>query len=257
MRAIGRRGAAILAGTVLVGSGGGWLLAHERGDGGTPDASETPTESVPCKRLTSALTASFVLQDDDSAVGESLFPRITVRNDGEVDVRVALRASASVGSRTMGWSTGTNPLEVPAGATRPQTFDSDGSGEGIEVADGPTVTKVSASGTVETEAGKPAGCALKVRRASTAVVPVCLDDAPPASRPYPGVPLSATSGTDLVDDVKTVQQQLNALGGECTVIDGVFGKETTRIVREFQRTSGLPATGVVDRETWDALFAAS
>lgn len=254
---------------VLVGGGGGWLLAHERSDGGPPDASETPSDepsetasqpAMSCAELTQGLSASFVLQDDDSAVGEHLFPRVTVRNDSEYDVLVALRGSATAegagSSSEIAWPADDSPLVVAGGATRSRTLGGGESGS-LDVAEGAEVASVSVSGTVEGAEGEPSNCPLDVRRASTAVVPVCLDAAPPEARPYPGVPLSKTSGTDLEADVKAVQQKLNTLGGECTVIDGIFGNETTRIVRQFQRTSGLPVTGTVDQETWDALFAAS
>lgn len=37
------------------------------------------------------------------------------------------------------------------------------------------------------------------------------------------------------------------------VPDGVFGEETLEAVMVFQRDYGLPVTGVVDQESWDAL----
>ena len=36
-------------------------------------------------------------------------------------------------------------------------------------------------------------------------------------------------------------------------IDGVYGPETTRAVRIFQEDNGLPPTGYVDLETWNAI----
>jgi peptidoglycan hydrolase-like protein with peptidoglycan-binding domain len=50
-------------------------------------------------------------------------------------------------------------------------------------------------------------------------------------------------------------QQLLADYGFGIVPDGVFGAFTTSIVRQFQRTSGLPADGVVGADTWSALEA--
>ncbi len=38
--------------------------------------------------------------------------------------------------------------------------------------------------------------------------------------------------------------------------DGVFGETTLEAVMTFQRENGLPVTGVVDRETWDAISTA-
>ncbi|WP_087064841.1 peptidoglycan-binding domain-containing protein [Intestinibacillus massiliensis] len=37
--------------------------------------------------------------------------------------------------------------------------------------------------------------------------------------------------------------------------DGIFGPETTQSVMELQRRHGLPATGRVDHQTWDVIFA--
>lgn len=39
-------------------------------------------------------------------------------------------------------------------------------------------------------------------------------------------------------------------------IDGIYGSETAEAVREFQSRAGLPVTGLVDRETWDAIYLA-
>jgi len=36
-------------------------------------------------------------------------------------------------------------------------------------------------------------------------------------------------------------------------VDGEFGKLTETATKEFQKDTGLPVTGVVDRPTWDAL----
>ena len=43
---------------------------------------------------------------------------------------------------------------------------------------------------------------------------------------------------------------------EGPVIDGVFGTATESAVRSFQREYGLPVTGIVDLETWEALYSA-
>ena len=38
--------------------------------------------------------------------------------------------------------------------------------------------------------------------------------------------------------------------------DGIYGPQTTAAVSAFQRNRGLPATGVTDQTTWDAIVAA-
>lgn len=36
--------------------------------------------------------------------------------------------------------------------------------------------------------------------------------------------------------------------------DGIFGRETTEAVKEFQRNNSMEETGVVDNKTWDAIY---
>ncbi len=68
--------------------------------------------------------------------------------------------------------------------------------------------------------------------------------------------------TDYNDHVRELQQYLRVIrrerDGETDVpIDGRFGPVTTAAVRQFQQESGLPVTGIVDRVTWEAIFAAA
>ena len=53
-------------------------------------------------------------------------------------------------------------------------------------------------------------------------------------------------------DVRTLQGLLNQLGNRL-VVDGIFGGASEDAVEDFQRFSGLTATGVVDDQTWAAL----
>lgn len=39
-------------------------------------------------------------------------------------------------------------------------------------------------------------------------------------------------------------------------IDGIYGDETRLAVELFQKSRGLPVTGLVDRQTWDAIYQA-
>ena len=39
------------------------------------------------------------------------------------------------------------------------------------------------------------------------------------------------------------------------VPDGIYGEDTVRAVRAFQRQAGLPVTGTVDLATWDAVYS--
>lgn len=38
-------------------------------------------------------------------------------------------------------------------------------------------------------------------------------------------------------------------------IDGLFDTDTQKAVTEYQRTRGLPETGIVDKSTWDAIYS--
>lgn len=55
------------------------------------------------------------------------------------------------------------------------------------------------------------------------------------------------------DDVRSLQQMLNALGYKTDRNDGYFSESTDAAVRKFQQSSGLPVTGVVDNATADVL----
>ncbi|MCL8206999.1 MAG: peptidoglycan-binding protein [Actinomycetia bacterium] len=57
--------------------------------------------------------------------------------------------------------------------------------------------------------------------------------------------------------VATLQADLRRLGYTVTgPVDGIFGPKTAAGVRAFQEHEGLPATGTVDRATWQALVQA-
>ena len=76
-----------------------------------------------------------------------------------------------------------------------------------------------------------------------------------AAMAYPGTPLSNGYRGDAAS---SLQEYLNFAASVYPsvpriAVDGVFGQQTERAVREFQRAAGLPGTGVADRETWDAL----
>ena len=70
----------------------------------------------------------------------------------------------------------------------------------------------------------------------------------------PGLPLAARHRGVMVQSVqKTLNKVLNLSGKKRLATDGVFGRATADAVRSFQTTVNLPATGSVDRATWDAL----
>ncbi|MEM7139441.1 MAG: peptidoglycan-binding protein [Actinomycetota bacterium] len=55
------------------------------------------------------------------------------------------------------------------------------------------------------------------------------------------------------DDVTDLQQRLGSLGFDAGWLDGIFGPDTERAVRDFQHNQGLTSDGVVGRETIAAL----
>ena len=55
------------------------------------------------------------------------------------------------------------------------------------------------------------------------------------------------------DEVKELQQQLNALGYSCGSADGIFGSKTEQAVKAFQKDHGLVADGMVGDKTKAAL----
>lgn len=74
---------------------------------------------------------------------------------------------------------------------------------------------------------------------------------------WPGSPLDIGSTGS---DVRTIQEQLNAISSVYTAIpslvpDGIYGENTQKAVKEFQSIFGLPQTGVVDFATWYRISA--
>jgi N-acetylmuramoyl-L-alanine amidase len=55
------------------------------------------------------------------------------------------------------------------------------------------------------------------------------------------------------DDVASLQQRLNTLGFDSGRVDGVFGPDTDRALREFQRNVGLDEDGTCGPAVWRAL----
>ncbi|MFG1749863.1 peptidoglycan recognition protein family protein [Streptosporangium sandarakinum] len=55
------------------------------------------------------------------------------------------------------------------------------------------------------------------------------------------------------EDVRTWQRQMRERGWDLDA-DGLYGEESQRVCRKFQDEKGLPATGAVDRATWNAAW---
>jgi len=55
-------------------------------------------------------------------------------------------------------------------------------------------------------------------------------------------------------EVKVVQQRLNAMDFSCGLADGIFGRKTTKAVRQLQRAALLNNNGIVGTNTWTAMW---
>ncbi len=67
-----------------------------------------------------------------------------------------------------------------------------------------------------------------------------------------------TSKSKHASNVMEIQRYLRRIADETGGIprvfpDGIYGPETTQAVIEFQQAYGLPVTGVIDLDTWNAL----
>lgn len=56
------------------------------------------------------------------------------------------------------------------------------------------------------------------------------------------------------DDVKKLQETLNAMGYDCGAADGIFGARTEIAVRSFQKANGLAADGIAWKNTLALLY---
>jgi len=66
--------------------------------------------------------------------------------------------------------------------------------------------------------------------------------------------LSYTVNHQMVgDDIAALQTRLLDLGFDCERVDGIFGPDTERALREFQRNVGIPADGTCGPRTFKAL----
>lgn len=64
-------------------------------------------------------------------------------------------------------------------------------------------------------------------------------------------------GTPDTSNTTVLQQRLAQLGYDVGAPDGSFGSGTTAAVKQFQTNNKLPANGIVDPATWNALLGAN
>lgn len=56
------------------------------------------------------------------------------------------------------------------------------------------------------------------------------------------------------EDVATLQNKLGSLGFDAGRVDGIFGPDTCKALKDFQRNTGLPVDGICGPTTVDELF---
>lgn len=62
-------------------------------------------------------------------------------------------------------------------------------------------------------------------------------------------------GNEKTMQVKVLQILLNSKGHDCGKADGIFGANTLKAVKAFQKTNGLTVDGIVGKNTWTELLA--
>jgi hypothetical protein len=116
------------------------------------------------------------------------------------------------------------------------------------------VIKAELHALASSEDGITTGCRLNVMRSSLATSTICGTADKQHPGPFAGDWLSVEHRGMFPQEVRIVQEQLNALGYHCTPADGDYGAETAPLVQSFQRDHGLATSGEVGPETWAALF---
>lgn len=74
-----------------------------------------------------------------------------------------------------------------------------------------------------------------------------------ATVPVPTEPPKASSVPMLKPTKKEIQQALKNAGFYQGAVDGKLGPKTREAIKEFQRTNGVKADGVVGKRTWEKL----
>lgn len=76
---------------------------------------------------------------------------------------------------------------------------------------------------------------------------------PPPEAPTGGGQVATVRRGSRGESVRQLQQQLSAAGFNAGAADGIFGPNTEKAVRDFQRAKGLTVDGIAGPKTWGAL----
>jgi hypothetical protein len=71
---------------------------------------------------------------------------------------------------------------------------------------------------------------------------------------YPGHQFTTALAQKYRERVVFIQLRLHDLGHRAIVVDGHYGNQTRRIVKNYQRKHGLVVDGKVGLQTWKSLF---
>lgn len=134
-------------------------------------------------------------------------------------------------------------------------FDSDAAADHIGIIEkdnGDTITTIEGNTSVGNESN--GGCVMRRTRKKSLIMAVARPkyEADTADQGVKTVKidLPILKKGSKGEAVKTVQRLLNLLCYSCGTVDGVFGANTEKGVKAFQKASGLSQDGVVGVQTW-------
>ncbi|WP_250280500.1 MULTISPECIES: peptidoglycan-binding protein [unclassified Frankia] len=110
-----------------------------------------------------------------------------------------------------------------------------------------------ARGNAAAAAAKASPASMSTTRSSAPVPPVSGISYITRNCSLPASTATVRNGSKMRTEVAAVQRRLTGIGYPLTV-DGIFGPQTTRVVKEYQRRHGLAADGTVGARTYAQLF---
>lgn len=72
------------------------------------------------------------------------------------------------------------------------------------------------------------------------------------------IPVSPEEHGKNISDIQTYLREIHQSGANVRSVipDGIYGQHTRDAVSDFQRSIGIPETGEVNKDTWNAIYAA-
>lgn len=72
------------------------------------------------------------------------------------------------------------------------------------------------------------------------------------------IPVSPEEHGKNISDIQTYLREIHQSGANVRSVipDGIYGQRTRDAVSDFQRSTGIPETGEVNKDTWNAIYAA-